>query len=78
MSFTILQPTAFMEIWLSPIVGFDPAGGHVRILGDGQRQVSWVSIQDVARFAVAATEGGAFSNLVLPLGGPDPLTQLQV
>jgi uncharacterized protein YbjT (DUF2867 family) len=77
-SFTILQPCAFMQIWLSPIVGFDPGNGRARILGDGTQPVSWISLHDVARFAVAAVEGGKFASLTIPLGGPDALTPLQV
>ncbi len=78
MSHTILQPVNFSEVWLSPLLGFDPAHGSARVLGDGTRPVSWVSIVDVARFAVAARAGGAWANRVLPIGGPDPLSPLQV
>jgi uncharacterized protein YbjT (DUF2867 family) len=78
MSFTILRPTAFMELWLSPIVGFDPRAGRARILGDGTNPVSWISAFDVARFAVAASEGGKFSNQIVALGGPDALSPLEV
>lgn len=78
LAYTVLQPTFFAEVWLSPAVGFDPVGGKVRIFGDGRGPVSWVSIRDVARFAAAATEGPAFSHKVIPLGGPDPLSPLQV
>ncbi|MEP6652962.1 MAG: SDR family oxidoreductase [Myxococcales bacterium] len=77
-SFTVLQPAAFMEIWLSPALGFDPVGGRARILGDGNEPVSWVSTHDVARFAVAASEGGLFAGKTVPLGGPDALSPLQV
>jgi uncharacterized protein YbjT (DUF2867 family) len=78
MSFTILQPAAFMEIWLSPALGFGPLTGRARILGDGDQPVSWVSIHDVARLAVVASEGGRCANQVIPIGGPDALSPLQV
>jgi uncharacterized protein YbjT (DUF2867 family) len=78
MSFTILRPTAFMELWLSPMVGFDPCAGRARILGDGTKPVSWISALDVARFAVAASEGGKFSKQIVALGGPDALSPLEV
>ena len=78
MSFTILQPANFSEVWLSAAAGFDPARGTARILGTGEQPVSWMSVNDVARFAVAAADGGPWSGLVLQLGGPDPLTLLQV
>lgn len=78
LSFTILRATAFMEAWLSPLLGFDPVNGRARILGTGTNPVSWVSAHDVARFAAAATEGQRFAKKTIPLGGPDALTPLQV
>jgi NADH dehydrogenase len=78
LSFTILRPTAFMEIWLSPALGFDPSHGRARIVGDGSGAMSWVSLHDVARFAVAASEGGPFAGKTIPLGGPDALSLMQV
>ena len=56
MAYTILQASYFMEVWLSPMVGFDYAGGKVRIYGDGNRQISWISCKDVARVAAAALD----------------------
>ncbi|NLE88551.1 MAG: SDR family oxidoreductase [Myxococcales bacterium] len=78
MAHTILQPLDFMEVWLSPALGFDPVHGKARILGDGQQPVNWVSFLDVARFAVAALEVPALRDKTLPLGGPDALSQLDV
>jgi uncharacterized protein YbjT (DUF2867 family) len=79
MSFTILQPAYFSEVWLSKALGFDPGHGFARLFGSGEHPVSWISIQDVARFAAAAAVGGGrFDRKVLPLGGPDPLSALQV
>ena len=75
---TVLQPTHFSEAWLSPSRGFDPIRGKARILGAGDRPISWISTVDVARFAVAAVEWDRGKTTVLPLGGPDPLTPLQV
>jgi uncharacterized protein YbjT (DUF2867 family) len=78
MSFTSLQPVSFMETWLGPAVGFDLPKGQVRILGAGDRPVSWIALDDVARAAVAAGEGGPFDRRIVPLCGPDPLTPLEV
>src|SRR6476469_288892 len=41
MPHTILQPTFFMEVWLSPALGFDPANGTAQIYGNGQNRISW-------------------------------------
>jgi uncharacterized protein YbjT (DUF2867 family) len=78
MTYTVLQPTCFTEIWLSPTLGFDPAQASVRICGDGQNKISWISFQDVARFAVAALDNPRAANATLKLGGPDALSPLQV
>ncbi|MGB8294794.1 MAG: SDR family oxidoreductase [Polyangia bacterium] len=77
-SYTVLRPMNFFEAWLSPAFGFDPVQGHVRIFGNGECPISWISIHDVARFAVAASEGGRFADKVLEIGGPDPLSYLQI
>ncbi|HEX5808424.1 MAG TPA: SDR family oxidoreductase, partial [Anaerolineales bacterium] len=54
--YTILRPSFFMEAWLSPVVGFDPANAKAAIYGTGQNPISWIAIQDVARFAVASLD----------------------
>lgn len=77
-SHTIIKPTFFAETWLSPALGFDAAHGAVRLLGDGTAPVSWVSVQDVARFVAAACESGRYAGQEIALGGPDPLSQKQV
>ncbi len=78
LDYVILQPTYFTEVWLGPALGFDPAHGKVTIFGDGNARVSWISLHDVARFAVAATERPDFARLKLPLGGPDALSPREV
>jgi uncharacterized protein YbjT (DUF2867 family) len=78
MAYTILQASYFMEIWLSPALGFDPAHGKVRLYGDGSQSVSWISFRDVARAAAAAVTEPAARNLVVELGGPQALSPLEV
>ena len=78
MSYTILQPTFFTEVWLSPAVGFDAANAKAQIFGSGKAPISWISFQDVAKFAVASLTAPAARNAVIKLGGPDALTPLQV
>jgi uncharacterized protein YbjT (DUF2867 family) len=78
MSYTILQPTFFIEVWLGPALGFDLAGGNIRIFGAGERAISWISFQDVARFAVAAATAAEAKVGAIKLGGPDPLSPLEV
>ncbi|HKY00251.1 MAG TPA: NAD(P)H-binding protein [Steroidobacteraceae bacterium] len=77
MDYVILQPSFFMEVWLGPHLGFDVAGGHVRIYGDGKAAVSYVSGRAVAAFATsAATRRGELREKV-QVGGPEPLSQLE-
>ena len=78
MTYTILQPTVFTEVWLSPALGFDPAHGTARIYGDGHGKLSWISFHDVAQFAAAALDNPRAINAVIKLGGPDALSPLEV
>ena len=77
MTFTILQPTCFTEVWLSPALGFDTANGTAQVFGTGENRVSWISFHDVAAFAVAALENPHAKNAVLKLGGPDAVSPLE-
>lgn len=78
MQAVVLRPSYFMEVWLSPMLGFDPANGRARIYGDGERPVSYISFANVAEFAVATAMSSETSSLILELGGPAPLSQLEV
>lgn len=78
MKYTILQPTFFAEVWLSPALGFDPAHATAQIYGAGQNRISWISFQDVAKFAVAALDNATAANAVIKLGGPEALSPVEV
>lgn len=78
LTFTILRPSCFMEVWLSPALGFDAAGGKVVIYGTGHQPIAWIAAPDVARFAVASLTNPAAVNAVLELGGPANLSPLEV
>jgi NADH dehydrogenase len=77
LSYTILRPSCFMEVWLSPAVGFDPANGKATIYGTGEAPISWIAATDVAAFAVAALTAPAARNAILELGGPRPIPALE-
>jgi len=76
--YTILRPSYFAEVWLSPAVGFDFANAKATIYGSGQNPISWISVQDVARFAVASLDNPAARNATIEMGGPQALSPLQV
>ena len=78
MAYTILQASYFMEVWLTPALGFDYANGKVKLYGDGNHKLSWVSYKDVARFAVAALDQPRARNAVLDVGGPEALSSREV
>jgi uncharacterized protein YbjT (DUF2867 family) len=78
MGWTIVRPSAFIEIWLSPLLGFDPANGRATVYGSGGAPVSYISLSDVARFCVDSLSNPAARNQIVELGGPDAMTPLQV
>lgn len=77
MTFTILRPSCFMEVWLSPAVGFDATNGKVNLCGDGTKPLAYISYKDVAKFAVECVSNPTAVNAELELGGPENLSQLE-
>lgn len=78
LDYTSLQASFFMEIWLSPALGFDYANAKARIFGSGENKVSWISFRDVAEFCIAALDHPAAKRATLEIGGPEPLSPLDV
>jgi NADH dehydrogenase len=78
LTYTILQPTYFAEIWLSPAVGFDCPGRKAVIYGTGDNPISWISFLDVAQFAAASLANPAARNATLELGGPQGISPANV
>jgi uncharacterized protein YbjT (DUF2867 family) len=76
MRVTILRPSYFMEMWLSPALGFDPANGRARIYGSGEAKVSYISLHDVVAFALAVAANPTHPSAILEMGGPESLSQL--
>lgn len=78
LAYTILQPTVFMEVWLSPALGFNFAEAKATIYGDGKKSFKWISIRDVAHYAVASVDNQKALNKTFEIGGPQALTPLEV
>jgi uncharacterized protein YbjT (DUF2867 family) len=75
MDFTIVSPTAFIEVWPAMVVGIPARQGQpVTLVGEGRRLHSFISNRDVAAFAVAAVDNPRARNQFLALGGPDALS----
>jgi uncharacterized protein YbjT (DUF2867 family) len=67
--YTILRPPLFMELWLGPTMGWEPANGNVRVLGSGDRPTSYISLADVARVAVAVVDNPQAENRIVDFAG---------
>jgi NADH dehydrogenase len=76
--YTILAANYFMEIWLSPALGFDYGQRKVVLFGDGRALISWVSYKDVAELAVRSHLTPDARNRTLDVGGPQDLSPLEV
>ena len=78
LNFTVIQASWFMEVWLSPALGFDYANAAARIYGPGTSPISWVSFRDVAEFCAVALRHPAAWRKTIEFGGPDALSPLEV
>lgn len=78
LNYTVLLANYFMEVWLSPALGFEYANARARVYGDGTRPMAWISYHDVAGFAVDCVTNTNVRNKMLPIGGPENLAPLQV
>ncbi len=78
LNFTVIQASWFMEVWLSPALGFDFANATARIYGPGTRPISWVSFRDVAEICAMALRHPAAERKTIEFGGPEALSPLEV
>ena len=73
--YTILKPGPFIEVWLSPRLGIDPEAGTAKIYGSGERPVPYVSVRDVAEYAVWCVNNASTRNRTLYVKGAAPVSQ---
>jgi uncharacterized protein YbjT (DUF2867 family) len=78
LTYTIVRPSFFMEIWLSSHLGFDFNNAKATIYGSGKNKISYISLFDVAQFVAKALSNPAGRNAVIELGGAEPLSQIEV
>jgi uncharacterized protein YbjT (DUF2867 family) len=78
LNFTIIQASWFMEVWLSPALGFDYPNQTARIYGPGTNPISWVSFRDVAEMCALAVRSPAAERRTIEFGGPEALSPLEV
>ncbi|MEO8192700.1 MAG: SDR family oxidoreductase [Gemmatimonadales bacterium] len=75
--YTILRPPPYMEIWLGPMIFGDPASGEVKIFGEGEGSVPYISMFDVAEVAVRAASLASARNATITFSGPEGVSQRQ-
>src|SRR6266436_6541779 len=78
LNFTILRPSAFMELWAQLIGQPIREQGKTTIFGRGDNPINFVAVQDVARFVSIALDDSRARNRVIEVGGPENLTLNQV
>jgi uncharacterized protein YbjT (DUF2867 family) len=79
MAWTVLQPNVFMDK-LIPIVVGQPALSNrpVTLVGNGLRKHSFAAMSDAAAYAVAALSDPRTWRQTIPVGGPEPLSWLDI
>jgi len=71
MPYTIIAPNAFAEIWFGiAILGPIARGLPVTLYEGGDGRTTFIAINDVASFAIAATDHPEAKNQKLIIGGP--------
>ena len=78
LSFTILRPSAFMDLWAQLIGQPILEQGKTTIFGRGNNPINFVAVGDVARFVSMALDDPRAYNRVIEVGGPENLTLNQV
>jgi uncharacterized protein YbjT (DUF2867 family) len=74
----VLRPGKFMDVWFSPLCGFDAAARRATLFGSGTAPVTWIAAADVAGIAARAALGEGVRAGTVELGGPDALSQRDV
>lgn len=71
LTYTILKPGMFMEAWIGVVVGVPlRAGKPVTLVGEGRRKQVFVSMADVATYAVCAVDNPSAKNQEILIAGP--------
>ena len=79
LSWTIIEPNLFMDKLPIAVVGAPAlAGEPVTLVGQGRRVHSMIAMRDVAKYAVAALDHSESQRQILIIGGPHPVSWLDV
>jgi uncharacterized protein YbjT (DUF2867 family) len=77
LSYTILRPTAFMELWTELVGQPIVRQGKALIFGRGANPNNFVAVDDVVRYALLAIDDPRARGRAIEIGGPENLTLLQ-
>jgi len=77
LSYTVLRPAPFMETWAEILGRSIVTQGKAMVFGKGDNPINFVSVRDVARFAVMALGDPNARNRIIEIGGPENITQVQ-
>lgn len=77
--YTILAPDMFAEVWLGMVLGA-PVSQHapITLIAPASHRHSIVSMRDVVAYTLAAVNNPAALGQRLPIGGPEPLSWLDL
>jgi uncharacterized protein YbjT (DUF2867 family) len=79
MTWTILQPTVFMDVWIGMMIGLPVSEARpIVLVGRGDHRHAMVAMRDVVRFVAAAVRTPAARNQVVVVAGPQPVTWTEV
>jgi uncharacterized protein YbjT (DUF2867 family) len=78
MTWTILQPDPFMDVWFPNVIGAALEGGPVTLVGEGKQRHSFVAMEDVVGYAVAGLTQKAAENRTIAVGGAAPASWREV
>jgi uncharacterized protein YbjT (DUF2867 family) len=79
LSYTILRPTAFMEVHAHALIG-EPIlrRGKTVLFGRGESPRNFVAVDDVAQFVMRAVLDPSLAGQTVNVGGPENLTSMEV
>ncbi len=77
LAWTIIRPTAYMELWAQMIGAPLLKSGKTTVFGRGDNPINFVSASDVARFVELAVIDPGLRDKVVEVGGPQNLSMNQ-
>jgi NADH dehydrogenase len=79
LTYTIVQPSVFMEVWIGMMVGIPLMTQQtITLIGQGDHAHNFMSEQDVADYFIAMIDNPAAFNQAVMIGGPASHTWTEV